>query len=120
VTGEVLEAIPMPTFLPETLSELRLLVRKYEALNDPSIHASDDPEALLKQIDAIVLDGYGLPPRIERLVADYCSDGSRSVAHTFSRYFPEEFEIWVSLSQFLSPRFQNATVGRMLDRFGTR
>ena len=32
--------------------------------------STDDPETVLKQIDALVLDAYRMPPRLERELLD--------------------------------------------------
>jgi hypothetical protein len=122
VTGEVLDAIPMPRLGPGQQELLRDLLQRYENTLDalPIMDGPEDQEHLLKRIDAAVLEGYSLPPRLERQLLDFCSDGTRAVAHAFSRYFPQDFDLYVSLAQYMSPQFQNATIGRLLERFGAR
>lgn len=121
VTGEVLKAIPMPRLTQAQQEKLHALVERYEAcVGTLAMQREEDPEKLLKDIDALVLDGYCLPPKLERALLDYCSDGSRPVAHAFSPYFPPEFDVYVSLSQYRSARFQNARVDRMIRTFGAR
>jgi hypothetical protein len=75
-----------------------------------------DAEGILKQIDATVLAGYRLPPRIERQLLDFFRDQERPIGHSFSNYFPKDFNVYFSLSDYLSPNFVGATVGELLKR----
>lgn len=121
VTVEVLKRIPMPTFSAERRTRLRDLVGRYEqSIVQMSLDSPEDAEGLLKQLDALVMDGYGLSPRLERQVLDYFSGQDRKVGHRFSAYFPESFDIFVSLSEYQTRDFRKATIGAMLAKVADR
>lgn len=120
ITLEVLRLIPVPVFSPVQAETVRALIERYErAINHLSLVAPEDLETLLKRIDAAVLDGYRLPPRLERMVLDYFTAGGRSVGHDFGSYFPGTFDIYVPLSKYLDPAFSRATVGELLKGIDT-
>jgi len=70
-------------------------------------------ECLLK-IDALVLKGYGLSPRLERSVLDKFRNARRPVPFNFPPYFPEGFESTVPLWMYVSPEYRGATPTRFL------
>ena len=120
ITIETLNLLPVPHFTEKQKQRLRSLIKLYlelitsESFMEPP--PSADPERVLKQIDAQVLDGYRMPPRIERQLLDYFRGHERPTVHSFSEYFPKEFGVYFSLSDYLSPDFASATVGELLKR----
>jgi hypothetical protein len=60
--------------------------------------ALEDPERLLKNIDAVVVGAYRMPPRLERAVLDYFNDNDRKVDHPFHNYFPATLDVFVQSS----------------------
>jgi hypothetical protein len=70
----------------------------------------------LKEIDALVLDGYRMPPRLERKLLDFFRGHPRPTSHRFSEYLPLDCGVYFSLSEYLSPEFAAATSGEMLKR----
>jgi len=115
VTTETLKLIPVPTFGRVAKEHIHTLVERYEAIvNHPFSGLENDPEVLLKSIDAAVVEAYRLPPRIERILLDYFSDNDRKVDHPFHNYFPATLDVYVSLSQYLNERFSRSTVGELL------
>jgi hypothetical protein len=73
-------------------------------------------ERLLKEIDALVLSAYRLPPRLERELLDFFRGHDRPAPHGFGDYFPSGFEMYFSLFDYLSPGFTVATVGDAIQR----
>ena len=63
------------------------------------------------RVDALVLKGYDLPPRLERKLLDFFRGygKTRSVPFTFGDYFPAEFESSFSLLDYISKEFQQST-----------
>ena len=114
VTKETLLLVPVPVFTEAQRKRLRELIQAYRRLtSDLSFDLSleqvrDDAEALLKQTDATVLAGYSMPPRIERQFLDFFRDQDRPTKHAFSEYFPKDFSVYFSLSDYLSPNFASA------------
>lgn len=109
VTQEILRLIPIPRFTDSQKEAVRLLIDEYRAL--PS-------ERLLLEIDALVLKAYHLHPRLETELLKYFQDqGSfRRSSFAFGNYFPSDFDVYFSLAEYLSPRFQDATAGELRKR----
>lgn len=124
ITLEVLRLIPMPVLLDAQRERLRALVDRYiSSLALPLLGGefpAGDPETLLKEIDALVLDGYRMPPRLERKVLDFFAGEQRPVNHGFSDYFPADFDVFLSLSEYLDPRITGATVGSLVKLIESR
>ena len=124
ITKETLVLVPVPVFTEAQRNALRGLIKRYQERTSglrgaaTALNATDDAEALLKQIDALVLSAYKMPPRIERQLLDFFNGWERPVKHSFSQYFPSDFSVYFSLSDYLSPNFASATVGELLKRMG--
>jgi hypothetical protein len=118
VTKETLMLIPVPIFTEAQRIRLRGLIQEYQKLTSVMSLAGMqcDAEGLLKQIDATVLSGYRMPPRIERQLLDFFRGQERPINHSFSEYFPEDLSVYFSLSEYLSPDFASATIGELLKR----
>jgi len=126
ITVETLRNIPLPHFTRSQEERLRRLIESYQKtveLHRTGIIAAsagarvlDGPESLLKQIDALVLDGYRMPPRLERQLLDFFRGHSRPTSHDFNEYIPTDCRVYFSLSEYLSPDFKAATSGELLKR----
>jgi len=118
ITIDTLKSIPVPRFSTGQLSKLHLHVEEYlrglaswdGALRDNL--RSRELEVLLKTIDAVVLEAYDLPPRMERQLLDFFNDQKRAVPFEFGNYFPAGFEPALTLAEWLTGRPALATVGR--------
>lgn len=125
VTIETLKKIPVPHFTEPQKEKLRELIKRYQNATKSFAllrDAADDPEQLLKQIDAVVLDGYRMPPRLERQLLDFFNGygQKRPVSHDFGDYFPEDFEMYFSLSDYLKPEFLQRNFGELMQRLQAR
>jgi hypothetical protein len=118
VTIETLGLIPVPHFSEVQRFKLRALIMEYQRITStiPLQGVSGDAEGILRQIDATVLDGYGMPPRIERQLLDFFRDQPRATKHSFADYIPKDCSVYFSLSEFLSPDFAAASAGELLGR----
>jgi hypothetical protein len=117
ITFATLELIPMPHFTESQRNKLRKLIEKYQAITSAIMrNMSDEAERVLKEIDATVLSGYRMPPRIERQLLDFFRDQDRPIKHSFSEYFPKDFSVYFSLSDYLSANFVSATLGDLRKR----
>jgi hypothetical protein len=125
VTVEILKQLPVPIFTSHQREKLREMVGSYQQISaQPDLFSgvsNGDPERLLMEIDALVLDGYKLPPRLEHEVLAYFQGHNykRPTSHAFSDYLPPGQESYFSLSTHLSPKFQRATTAAMLEYFDT-
>jgi hypothetical protein len=119
ITKGTLLRIPMPYLTELQIERLRALIWDYRnEVTTPM--SSADPERLLMQMDALVLEGYRMPPKLEhQLLEFFRGQGSdRPTRHPFGDYLPPDCEVYFSLSEHLSPRFKDATIGEMLKRTG--
>ena len=113
-TVETLKHIPVPRFTASQRDRLHRLVKEYQdGISSLPIESSVsiDLTRLLMEIDALVLDGYRMPPRLERELLDFFrGEGEdRSTTHGFGDYFPPNFEMFFSLSEYLSSDFEGGT-----------
>jgi len=120
VTIETLKRIPMPVLGDQQRERLRELVVRYQAAIQPSwlevAIANETPAQLLLQIDAIVLEGYRLPPRIERELLDFFNGHRRPTSHSFPDYYPHDDPFAFSLSRRLQPNYGGMTAGELLHK----
>jgi hypothetical protein len=97
------------------------LVRRYEdSINAMPLHRPGDPERLLKNIDAVVVGAYRMPPRLERAVLDYFNDNDRKVDHPFHNYFPATLDVFVHLAEYLDEKFARSTVAGFMKKSSVR
>jgi hypothetical protein len=121
ITIETLLSIPCPRFTGAQATEVRNLISRYQrATALPLQGGAPDAtsELLLKRIDALVLSAYAMPPRLERHLLDFFRGHVRPTPHTFGDYFPDDLEVYFSLSDYLSPGFAAATIGELRRRIG--
>ena len=79
------------------------------AFQDSSSAIEQARQALL-QIDALVLKGYNLPPRLERQLLDFFRGAQRPVPFPFTEYFPASFRPTIPLWMYVSPEYQKCRV----------
>lgn len=79
-------------------------------------HRSSYLTHLILNIDALVLQAYNLPPKLEKQLLDLFSGQSRPVPFQFDRYFPTDFEAYVRLKEYIAPGFEEATAKSTLKR----
>jgi hypothetical protein len=104
-TNAMLATLPLPGRLDH--QALEAAVKAYEqALADEHriLYATDEARLnrLLLTIDAIVLAGYDLPPRLERRVLDTFNGYQRPVRHGFAGWFPADFTGYMPLHEWLT------------------
>lgn len=121
ITLETLKDLPLPRFTVNQRTLLKELIESYQRrimtspLESGALH---DPVRLLMEIDALILDGYHLPPRLETAVLQFfqAHGKNRPTVHAFDDYLPPDVGVYFSLSARLSPKFKNATLGKLLER----
>ena len=120
-----LERIPMPALLDADMERLSIMVSQYIAFRarvDEPLADSSIPEALRKtmqEIDALVLKGYDLAPRLERRVLDCFSGHERPVPFPFREFFPRAFRPLVPYHEYVSPDWERARADETLGRLKT-
>ncbi len=109
-TNAMLATLPLPDRLDH--QALEAAVMAYEgALSEEYtfLHVPDEERLnrLLLAIDAIVLQGYDLPPRLERQLLDAFSGHTRPVKHTFPGWFPADFRGFMPLHEWLAGTYSS-------------
>lgn len=105
-TNAMLASMPMPRKLDKTA--LDQAVREYQAVLHEKLHTALQPDCdarlnrLLVWIDALVLDGYDMPPRLERELFGYFGDRERPVLHEFRGWLPTDLKGYVPLYEWLT------------------
>ncbi|MGZ5435054.1 MAG: N-6 DNA methylase [Pyrinomonadaceae bacterium] len=117
---ETLELIPLPIFTTTQEQNLRALVAEYQRVIGSGFGAitDRDPARILMEIDAAVLEGYRLTPKLENEVLNHFRGYKRPASHYFGDYLPPDCEVYFSLTDHLSPRLKEATIGELLKRTG--
>jgi hypothetical protein len=121
---QILSKIPLPRFDPAEMSVIEGLVQQYEyvvqkqpetdlVLQDPS-SVKERAKSLLLQIDALVLKGYSLPPRLERELLEFFRGEQRQVPFEFVEYYPEGFRPHIPLWMYVAPDFKLCTAKNFL------
>lgn len=113
-----LELLPIPMLSELLRSETHKAVAEY--LEAVSMQKWEDADMALRQIDAIILRAYDLPPRIERELLDLFRGEARPVPFKFGDYFPADFEPFFTLHEYMSPEFQRNTAAAVRERFNDR
>lgn len=106
-TNVMLASLPLPCALDT--AALGEAVREYQAVLDEkqrTLLPFDDGDArlnrLLVWIDALVLDGYDLPPRLERQLFAYFEGRERPTLHDFHGWLPKDLKGYVPLHEWLT------------------
>jgi hypothetical protein len=110
--------MPLPAKMAELDLDIAPLVRRYQEVASewagPLSGATDRARSLMLEIDARVLRAYELPPRQEREVLDLFVGRQRAgVPFRFDRYFPDGFESWIPLHEYLSEEYLRSTAGAL-------
>jgi hypothetical protein len=104
-TNIMLGTLPLPKRL-DTQAVVQA-VREYQSALKRSqaiMQVSEDERLneLLVKIDALVLEGYDLPPRLERRILDYFKSYKRPTIHKFDGWMPANVEAFIPLHEWLS------------------
>ena len=119
ITKETLLETPVPDVAVLDQEQIGSLMAKYvSAVTNPPLNSglNDQTPArkILRQIDAIVLKAYGLPPRLERELLEYFRGHRRPVPFDFGDYYPEDFKPYIPLWMYDSDEFQKSTAERFM------
>jgi hypothetical protein len=120
-TNVMLASMPFPRKLDR--AALGEAVREYQAVLLEKLHTAlpVDCDArlsrLLVWIDALVLDGYDLPPRLERQLFDYFEGRERPVLHEFRGWLPGDLKGYAPLFEWLTKDHSSNRGAWVLDVF---
>ena len=110
----IIRDIPLPNCSLSDLQNLKNLVREYFALYQDDFFKFEpnckELEKKMIAIDAEVVHLYDLPPKLERKLLDLFNAYERKgIDFDFTRYYPEGFESWIPLHEYLSEEYQRST-----------
>ena len=117
------EDIPIPKLDGPYIEDLTNLVRTYiqyrhEWLANPfeEVKAEENCRQLLAKIDAVILQAYDLPPRLERQLLDCFSGYQRPGPVEFTEYYPRSFKPFIPWHLYTSGVLERAAAGVTLRR----
>lgn len=118
-----LRDIPIPQFSPNQVDHLVSFVRQYIETRQKWSRQQAEPyvaerecRRLIMQIDAEVLEAYGLPPEQERKLLDWFTGSDRLGPVEFTEYFPRSFVPRIPLNMYLSAAFSEASAEDTIQR----
>jgi type I restriction-modification system DNA methylase subunit len=125
----MIRSIPIPKCDVSSLATLNQLVKNHfsyyltsDELFQPEVNPKEIEQRMFA-IDAEVMRLYNLPPKLERQVLNLFSGYQRKgVDFNFDRYYPEGFDAWIPLHEYLSEEFQRSSPSRVkqwVDEFRT-
>jgi len=119
IRKKTLAKVPLPGLSAGARERLELLVDKYLASTAGANfnNAGGSPRQLLCSIDALVLSGYGLPPRLERQLLEFFRGEQRPTPFDFGDYFPADFESYVPLHLYLSGEYRRSAAASVRTAF---
>jgi hypothetical protein len=115
IPAEVIRSMPIPASSKESLRTVEQRVEEYfEVAGKCDLEAGIDVQqrarGLLLSIDAEVMRLYDLPPKFERQVLElFAGHQRKGVDFKFERYYPEGFDSWIPLHEYLSEEYQRST-----------
>jgi hypothetical protein len=121
----LMRKLPVPNATITQMQYIAQLARSYlDLMNQSGLQSSDrdlTARSTLLRLDAEVLRLYDLPPRLERELLDLFAGHQRAgVPFGFERYYPDGFQPWFSLHEYLSPEYQASTAGVLRSRKPTK
>lgn len=112
-TNDMLKRLPLPKLLDHDAIAMAVgryteLIGKWDGLDQLALSAALN--RALVEIDALVLQGYDLPPRLERRVLDFFAGAKRPTVHPFAGWMPPDVRTFTPLHEWLG-RSQNTARG---------
>ncbi|MFL5349371.1 MAG: N-6 DNA methylase [Hyalangium sp.] len=97
-----LEAVPMPNMRALDAERLRRLTNEYRHLASGTADEAQKASVVLREIDALVLEGYGLPQSLELELLHWFDGHERAVPMAFLRYFAPHADVGISLRDYVA------------------
>jgi hypothetical protein len=119
-TNDMLKRLPLPNALDHDALALAVaryveVIDRWDGLDQSALSA--ELNRALVEIDALVLQGYDLPPRLEHRLLDFFAGAKRPTAHPFAGWIPPDVQTFTPLHEWLG-RSQNTARGSwVLDVF---
>lgn len=117
ITIDTLNNIPVPSFTDDENKQIEMLVSKYNHLVKLFRVKHYTAEAILKRIDAIVLNAYSLTPRLEKELLEKTRGKKRQVPFLFGDYYPADMDANLTLTEYMASEQYGSTAEKLLDRW---
>lgn len=116
IRTNTVKRIPTPDLTESEFEEIERLIEAYRDMVTIGLDSTHkkSAERLLLRIDAAILRGYDLPPRVERELLEGFRTLKRRVPHPFGPYFPESLRAFIPLSTYISDEYQRSTASDFL------
>lgn len=125
VRKQTLQACPTPHLTPSQMVTLDSLVDSYMGVMNQDASSrlelwgggdwEDRAKRILLEMDALILQGYGLPPWLERRLLDFFRGEERPVPFAFGDYYPTDFAPNIPLRLMISQEFRSSTTSKMVE-----
>jgi hypothetical protein len=119
----VIKQIPFPSFTASQIQSIVSFAKQYQIYRSQWRERPEQASEferlcgdLMRQIDAVVLEAYDLPPRLEREVLNYFAGHQRPGPVHFDRYYPVDFQPAIPWRLYISEGFRAASARRTLER----
>ncbi len=120
IKNETLASIPVPSLSTAQQQKTENLIRAYvaasEAGNERKRSHQLEAERIIREIDAVVLQAYDLPPRLERELLDFFRGHRRPTPFAFGDYYPADFGPCIPLHEYISDDFKRSTAAEIAKR----
>ena len=117
----VLRKMPIPPVSKTDMNRIAEVARKFrqkatkQSLISGEFGGNPKAKKHLLALDAEILRLYDLSPKLERELLDFFAGHQRKgLGFAFDRYFPEDFELYLHLHEYLSQGFKNSTAASLL------
>lgn len=120
ITNETLASIPVPSLSTAQQQRIDNLIRTFVAASDMDSERKRpdqfEAERILREIDAVVLQAYDFPPRLERELLDFFRGHRRPTPFAFGDYYPADFVPCIPLHEYISDDFKRSTAAELAKR----
>jgi len=115
IRKRTLENLPLPQWGAQQIAALERLVLAYQRAVVGGADYTRAQSSLL-EIDAFILKGYAVAPRLERNLLDLFQGERRPVPFRFSDYFSADFEPTIPLWMYVSPEYQRCSARYFMEK----
>lgn len=115
-----IKEIPLPKLIDgQLVTELVNLYRQTLCVDFLDQKRDRTLNDLIMAIDAEVLASYDLPARLEKKLLDQFAGRERPVLHDFNQWFPDKFESFIHLKEYISPQYRKVAGNWIIERFAS-
>jgi hypothetical protein len=114
VRKKTLARAPLPRLSSLDVETIDRLVDQFVMYASSKDGSKEVTREILLRIDAQVLRGYNLSPRLERQLLEFFRGKPRPVPFDFGDYYPSTFSPYIPLWMYLSSELRTSTAQRLV------